>query len=113
MIPEAVNLQEKFNSFDDHWALKLVGELNGQQLNLVKISGEFEWHSHEHEDKMFLVTKGTLLIRFRDGAYGSERQVNAGEFIIVPRGIEHQPVAETDEAWLMLLEPAAGTTLPD
>lgn len=79
-----------------------MGELNGQHVKLVKLSGEFVWHSHEHEDELFLVTHGTLRMKFRDG----DKLIGVGEFIIVPRGVEHQPVTETDEVWMMLFEPA-------
>ncbi|PNY80730.1 cupin domain-containing protein [Deinococcus koreensis] len=102
VVPEVVRLQEKFDLFQEHWSPKVVGELNGQQVKLAKISGEFVWHSHEHEDELFLVTKGTLLMRFRDG----ERRIGVGEFIVVPRGVEHLPVAETPEVWMLMFEPA-------
>ncbi|MFC4638679.1 cupin domain-containing protein [Deinococcus hohokamensis] len=100
--PQTVRLQEKFDLFSAHWSPKVVAELNGQQVKLVKISGEFVWHSHEAEDELFLVTRGSLLMRFRDG----EQRVGVGELIVVPRGVEHQPVAETDEVWMLLFEPA-------
>ncbi|MFC4426554.1 cupin domain-containing protein [Deinococcus navajonensis] len=100
--PRTVSLQEKFHLFSEHWSPKVVAELNGQQVKLVKISGEFVWHSHEAEDELFLVTRGRLLMRFRD----SEQRVGVGEFIVVPRGVEHQPVAETEEVWMVLFEPA-------
>ena len=102
-IPDVVKLQEKFELFSEHWSPKIVGELNGQQVKLAKISGEFVWHSHEHEDELFLVTRGRLKMRLRDG----EAIINVGEFIIVPRGVEHQPVAETEEVWMLLFEPAS------
>ena len=101
-IPQTVMLQEKFEAFTEHWSPKIIGELNGQHVKAVKISGEFVWHSHEHEDELFLVTRGTLLMRFRDG----EQRVGVGEFIIVPRGVEHLPVALDDEVWIVLFEPA-------
>lgn len=106
-LPPVVKLQEKFDLFSEHWSPKIVGELNGQHVKLAKLSGEFVWHSHEHEDELFLVTRGTLLMRLRDehGQQGEQR-VGVGEFIIVPRGVEHQPVTETDEVWVMLFEPA-------
>lgn len=102
-LPQTVKLQEKFDLFTEHWSPKIVGELNGQQVKLVKISGEFLWHSHEHEDELFLVTRGTLRMRFR----GGDAVIGVGEFIIVPRGVEHQPVAEGSEVWLLLFEPAS------
>ncbi|BDP43156.1 mannose-6-phosphate isomerase [Deinococcus aetherius] len=101
--PQTVSLQEKFDLFTDHWSPRIVGELNGQQVKLAKISGEFIWHAHEHEDELFLVTRGTLRMRFRT----HEAVVGVGEFIIVPRGVEHQPVADTEEVWMLLFEPAS------
>ena len=102
-LPQTVKLQEKFELFTDHWSPKIVGELNGQQVKLAKISGEFVWHAHEHEDELFMVTHGRLKMRFRDG----EAVINVGEFIIVPRGVEHLPIAETEEVWMLLFEPAS------
>ena len=101
---ERVNLREKLSLFDAHWDPKIVGELNGQHVKLVKFQGEFVWHHHEHEDELFLVVKGRFTMEFRD------RQVplEEGEFLIVPRGVEHRPVA-TDEVQVLLFEPA--TTL--
>ena len=96
-----VNLAEKFAQFSEHWQPKIVGELNGQHIKLVKVEGEFVWHQHEHEDEMFLVVKGRLIIRLRDG----EIVLHEGEFAIIPRGVEHLPVAE-EEVHLILLEPA-------
>jgi mannose-6-phosphate isomerase-like protein (cupin superfamily) len=101
---EAINLAEKFAGFSDYWSPKIVGELNGQHVRLVKLQGEFVWHHHDNEDELFLVVKGQLLMKFRD----REVWVNEGEFIIVPRGVEHLPVAE-QEVHVVLLEPA--TTL--
>lgn len=97
-----VNLQEKFALFGDHWRPKIVGELNGQQVKLVKFQGEFVWHKHDHEDELFLVVRGRFRMEYRD------RQVwlDEGEFLIVPRGVEHRPVAE-DEVHVLLFEPAA------
>ncbi|MBV9210656.1 MAG: cupin domain-containing protein [Acidobacteria bacterium] len=101
---DKVNLNEKLALFDEHWKPKIVGELNGQMVKLVKFKDEFVWHHHDAEDEMFLVLKGRLLMEFRD----RQVWVEEGEFIIVPRGIEHRPVAE-GEAHVMLFEPA--TTL--
>jgi mannose-6-phosphate isomerase-like protein (cupin superfamily) len=105
-----VNLQEKLDSFSDYWSPKLVGELNGQHVRLVKLQGEFIWHHHEHEDELFLVLSGQLKMLYRDGTNGLEgdRQVvvNPGEFVIVPKGVEHKPVAD-EEVHVMLLEPAS------
>lgn len=100
----AINLAEKLASFPEHWSPRIVGELNGQQVKLAKLEGEFVWHHHEHEDELFLVLKGTLLMRLRD----RDVTIREGEFLIVPRGVEHLPVAE-EEVHLLLFEPA--TTL--
>jgi mannose-6-phosphate isomerase-like protein (cupin superfamily) len=95
-----VNLADKFARFSDHWSPKLVGQVNGCAIKLVKLKGEFVWHHHDTEDEMFFVVKGRLRMRFRDG----EQVVNPGEFIIVPHGVEHLPVAE-GETEIMLVEP--------
>ena len=106
---EPVNLREKLDSFSEHWQPKIVGELNGQHVKLAKLQGEFVWHAHDHEDELFLVLGGTLEMMFRDRT----EKVEAGEFIIVPRGVEHCPRAD-DEVELLLFEPAGtvntGTT---
>jgi mannose-6-phosphate isomerase-like protein (cupin superfamily) len=101
---DKVNIKEKFALFDEHWSPKIVGELNGQHVKLVKLHGEFVWHHHEQEDELFLVLGGRLRMDFRDRRVWVEQ----GEFIIVPRGVEHRPVAE-GEVRVMLFEPA--TTL--
>lgn len=93
-------LSEKFKLFNDHWSPKIIGELNGQEVKLAKVKGEFVWHDHKDEDELFFVIKGQLKIEFRDKTV----TLNEGEMIIVPKGIEHKPVAE-DEVWLMLFEP--------
>jgi len=97
---EKVNLLEKFSLFDDYWSPKIVGQLNGQQVKLAKLKGEFVWHHHEAEDELFLVVRGRLVIRLRE----REVVLEEGEFFIVPRGVEHQPVAE-EEAHVLLFEP--------
>ena len=97
---EKVNIEEKFNLFDDYWSPKLVGEINDAHVKAVKLKGEFVWHHHEHEDEMFLVVKGSLVIRFRD----RDVRLDAGEFLIVPRGVEHMPIAE-EEAHVLFFEP--------
>jgi mannose-6-phosphate isomerase-like protein (cupin superfamily) len=99
---EKVNLAEKFSNFSDQWSPKIVGELNGQLVKLVKFQGEFVWHKHDHEDEMFLVVRGTFRMEFRD----RNVDLHPGEFIIVPRGVEHRPVAES-EAEVVLFEPAS------
>ncbi|MGJ5814696.1 cupin domain-containing protein [Paludibaculum fermentans] len=97
---QPVSLREKFAQFQEHWSPKTVGELNGQSVRLVKFQGEFVWHHHETEDEMFLVVQGRFRMDFRDRACWLE----AGEFIIVPRGVEHRPVAE-EEVQVLLFEP--------
>src|SRR3982750_3143212 len=97
---EKVNLAQKFSTFQDQWSPKIVGELNDFHVKLVKVKGEFVWHHHDNEDEMFLVVKGHLLIRLRD----RDISLNEGEFSIIPRGIEHMPVAE-EETHVLLLEP--------
>ena len=99
---EVVSLAQKFSLFSDYWSPKIVAELNGQQVKVAKLKGEFIWHHHEHEDELFLVMKGCLRIRLRD----REVTVNEGEFFVVPRGVEHQPIAE-EEVQVVLLEPAS------
>jgi mannose-6-phosphate isomerase-like protein (cupin superfamily) len=99
---DKVNVAQKFSLFEEHWSPKVVGELNGQHVKLVKISGEFVWHHHDDEDEMFLVVDGSFRMEFRD----REVWIEEGEFIVVPRGVEHRPVAE-EEASVMLFEPAS------
>ena len=98
---EKVNIKEKLSLFQDYWNPKIVGELNGQQVKLVKFKGEFVWHKHEHEDELFFVVKGNFKMEFRDKTV----ELNENEFLIVPRGVEHRPVAE-NEVSVMLFEPA-------
>ncbi|HSF55088.1 MAG TPA: cupin domain-containing protein [Algoriphagus sp.] len=99
---EKVNLNEKFGLFSEHWTPKIVGELNGQHVKLVKLQGEFVWHKHDHEDELFFVVKGVLRMEFRDKTVS----IDENEFLIVPKGVEHRPVAE-EEVWVMLFEPAS------
>ena len=99
---EKVNLRAKLTQFSDHWSPKVVGDLNGQQVKLVKFVGEFVWHRHDHEDELFLVVHGRFRMEFRDRHVWLE----PGEFLIVPRGVEHRPVAD-EEAHVLLFEPAA------
>lgn len=101
---DKVNLADKFALFSEHWSPKIVGELNGQHVKLAKFEGEFVWHKHDHEDELFFIVEGVLKIEFRDKNVTLEK----GEFMIVPKGVEHKPVAES-EVWVMLFEPA--TTL--
>ena len=97
---EKVNLAEKFSLFDEYWSPRIVGELNDSYVKLAKFKGEFMWHKHDAEDELFLVIKGHLLIKLRD----REIHLDAGEFMIIPRGIEHLPIGD-DEAHILLLEP--------
>jgi mannose-6-phosphate isomerase-like protein (cupin superfamily) len=99
--PPVVRIAEKLALFDAHWSPKIVGELNGQQLKLVKLLGAFVWHRHEDEDELFLVLRGNLEIHFRDRV----EHLSEGDFLIVPRGVEHKPVAH-EEAHVLLLSPA-------
>ena len=101
-MPQKVSLAEKFASFDDTYSPKIAGELNGQYVKLVKFLGPFTWHRHDNEDEMFLVTKGSIKILFRD----HEVELEEGDFCIVPRGVEHKPVAD-EVAHVVLFEPAA------
>ncbi len=102
MAIQKVNLREKFSLFDDPWSPKIVGQVNDCCVKLVKLKGEFLWHHHEAEDELFLVVHGRLRMRFRD----RDVWVEEGEFLIVPRGVEHLPVAEV-ETHVLLLEPAS------
>lgn len=97
---EKVNLAEKFGSFSDRWSPKVIGELNDFHVKAVKLKGEFIWHHHDDEDEMFLVVAGTLRMKFRD----REAVIQEGEFIIVPHGVEHLPVAD-EEVHVVLFEP--------
>lgn len=97
---KTVDLKEKFSQFSDHWRPKIVGELNGQLVKLAKLKGAFVWHHHEEEDELFMVMKGELTIKLRD----EEIQLKEGQFFIIPRGIEHMPVAR-EECHVMLFEP--------
>jgi len=99
---DKVNLAEKLAMIGDHWNPRIVGELNGQHVKLVKFQGEFVWHDHAAEDEMFLVVKGGFRMEFRDRSV----ELTAGEFLIVPKGVEHRPVA-AEEVEVMLFEPAA------
>lgn len=97
---EKVNLAEKFSRVRDQWSPKIVGDLNDAHVKLAKLEGEFVWHQHEAEDELFLVVKGQLLIKLRDG----EIRLDEGEFVIIPRGVEHLPAAE-DEVQVLFVEP--------
>ena len=96
-----INIDQKLSLFNDHWNPRIIGELNKQHVKLAKIKGEFIWHKHDKEDEMFLVLKGTLKIEFRDRI----ETIHENEIIIVPKGVEHRPIAE-EEVSIMLFEPA-------
>ncbi len=99
---EKINLAEKFSLFTDYWSPKIAGELNGQQVKLVKFKGPFTWHHHDNEDELFLVVKGSFVMELRD----KNIELKEGEFLIVPRGVEHRPNA-AEEVSVLLFEPAA------
>jgi mannose-6-phosphate isomerase-like protein (cupin superfamily) len=112
-----VNIAEKFSKISEYYKPHIAAELNGQMVKLVKLDREFIWHHHDHEDELFLVVKGRFRMEYRDNEYrdkdvrdkdGRERHewIGQGEFIVVPRGVEHRPVAE-EEAWVLLFEPAS------
>jgi mannose-6-phosphate isomerase-like protein (cupin superfamily) len=98
---EKVNIQDKLRAFSDYWNPRIAGELNGQCVKLVKLTGEFIWHSHDHEDEMFMVISGQLKMELRDDTL----YLDPGEFVIIPKGTEHKPVADS-EVHVMLFEPA-------
>ncbi|HEY4902707.1 MAG TPA: cupin domain-containing protein [Candidatus Sulfotelmatobacter sp.] len=99
---EKVNIAEKFARISEYWKPRIAGELNGQQVKMVKFQGEFVFHHHDNEDEMFLVVRGRFRMEFRERHVWIEE----GEFIVVPRGVEHRPVAE-EECWILLFEPAS------
>jgi mannose-6-phosphate isomerase-like protein (cupin superfamily) len=99
---EKINIAEKLSLFNDHWNPRIIGELNGQQVKAAKLKGEFVWHHHDQEDELFLVVKGVLKMELRDKTVF----IHPGEFLIVPKGVEHKPVAE-EEVELLLFEPAS------
>ena len=101
-MPDKINLREKLARFQDYFSPKIVGELNGQHVKLVKFQGEFVWHHHDHEDELFLVVDGRFRMEFRDRT----GWVEEGEFLVVPHGVEHRPVAE-EEVSVLLFEPAS------
>ena len=98
---DVINIKQKFGLFTDQWSPKIIGSLNGQEVKLAKVEGEFVWHDHQDEDELFYIIKGSLIMEFRDKTV----ELNVGDMIIVPRGVEHRPIAK-EECWLMLFEPA-------
>jgi len=99
---EKVNIEEKLSRINDYWNPRIIGELNGQQVKVTKLKGEFVWHKHDSEDEMFFIIKGELEMQLREGSIN----IKPGEFIIIPKGMEHRPVAR-DEVHLILFEPAS------
>ena len=102
MAIEKINIAEKFSIFTDHWDPKIIAELNGQHVKLGKFKGEFKWHKHDNEDEMFLVMKGNFIMKLRE----KNIALHAGEMIVIPKGVEHCPVAE-EEVHVILFEPAS------
>lgn len=100
MPPEKINLAQKLSLFDDQWSPKIISDLNDSFIKLAKIEGEFVWHKHDHEDELFVILKGKLQMKFRDG----DVIVGAGEILVVPKGVEHCPLA-LEETHIMLIEP--------
>jgi len=98
---DVININEKFNLFNDLWSPKIIGQLNGQDVKLAKIKGEFVWHDHKDEDELFYIIKGTLHIEFRD----KKVTLNEGEMLVIPKGVEHKPIAD-EEVWILLFEPS-------
>ena len=98
---QAIDIREKFNLFSERWTPKIIGELNGQYVKLAKVKDAFVWHSHENEDELFMVFKGTLHMEFRD----KTEVVKEGEMNIVPKGVEHNPRTNGEEVWVLLFEP--------
>lgn len=101
---EKVNIAQKLSLISDYYNPRIAGELNDSQVKLVKLKGEFVWHHHDNEDELFLILKGTLRMLLKENGAEREIQINEGEFLIMPRGVEHKPVAE-EEVHVMLLEP--------
>jgi mannose-6-phosphate isomerase-like protein (cupin superfamily) len=98
---EVININEKFSLFAEQWSPKIIGQLNGQDVKLAKLEGEFVWHDHAHEDELFYIVKGSLQIEFRE----SKITLNEGEMLVIPKGVEHKPIAK-EEVWVLLFEPS-------
>ena len=108
MTNQVVNFQQKLQLFPDHWSPKIIGQMNDYHIKLVKIKGEFVWHSHAETDEVFIVLAGTMKIHFRDG----QATLNSGEMLIVPKGVEHKPYAKVDCS-ILLIEPAGTVNTGD
>lgn len=100
-MPSAINIAEKFGAFSEHWTPKIIGDLNENFVKIAKLKDEFVWHNHAHEDELFIVMKGTLIMDFRDKTI----KVGQGEMLIVPKGVEHRPRTDGEEVWTLLVEP--------
>ncbi len=98
---DVVNIKEKFTLFTEQWSPKIIGQLNGQDVKLAKLLGEFVWHDHKNEDELFYIIKGTLKIEFRDKMI----ELQEGDMLIIPKGVEHKPIAK-EEVWVLLFEPS-------
>ena len=105
---QKINLRQKFSLFTEHWCPKIIGELNNQHVKLVKFNGEFVWHKHDDEDELFYVVKGSFTMELRN----KNVELTEGDLFIVPRGVEHRPVADK-EVWVMLFEPASTVNTGD
>ncbi len=101
---QVVNFADKFSSFDEYWSPRIAGELNENYVKLAKLKGEFVWHRHEQEDEMFLVVKGVLRIRIREDGSEWDLTIRPGEYVVIPHGVEHLPVAD-EEVHLVMVEP--------
>ncbi|MDY7395381.1 cupin domain-containing protein [Aureibaculum sp. 2210JD6-5] len=99
---DVINIKDKFSLFKEHWSPKIIGQLNGQDVKIAKLKGEFVWHNHKDEDELFFIIKGTLIIEFKDRTV----KLKEGEMLIIPRGIEHKPIAE-NEVLVLLFEPSS------
>ena len=108
MIPKAINFEGKLAKFSDHWSPKIIAEMNDYQFKLVKIQGEFVWHKHDETDEVFIVIDGEMSIHFRDGTV----DLSTGEMVVVPKGVEHMPIAE-HECKIMTIEPAGTVNTGD
>lgn len=105
-LPDVINLARKFAAFSDTWSPRIAGELNGQHVKLAKLEGDFVWHHHAAEDELFLVVKGRLRMGLRHDGAEREVEIHEGELLIVPRGVDHLPMAD-EECWVVLFEPAS------
>ncbi|MGB5464059.1 MAG: cupin domain-containing protein [Aureibaculum sp.] len=99
---DVVNIKQKFSLFTEQWSPKIIGQLNGQDVKLAKLQGEFVWHNHKKEDELFYIVKGSLKIAFRDKIV----KLKEGDMLIIPKGIEHKPIAK-EEVWVLLFEPSS------